>query len=189
MIEYWWPQEVGFYDNPKHNELNLIDYCYEIQAKTESGGKGWISEDTYNTADGMYQPHLDLKFKELNEWINKSVTQYIQETKIDFEFKECQSWFNIYKKGDYQEVHVHPNSILSAVYFLKSNEKCSSLIIQTPFQDQRDIRKVDGSVSTGSSIEYNPVPGRLVVFRSYMPHCVGKHQDDEDRITLAHNYE
>ena len=58
-----------------------------------------------------------------------------------------------------------------------------------PFQDQRDIRKVDGSVSPGMTIEYNPVPGRLIVFRSYMPHCVGKHQDDEDRITLAYNYQ
>ena len=113
----------------------------------------------------MYQPHLDLKFK------------------------EYQSWFNIYKKGDYQEVHVHPNSILSVVYFLKSSEKSSSLIMHPPFQDQRDIRKVDGSVSPGMTIEYNPVPGRLIVFRSYMPHCVGKHQDDEDRITLAYNYQ
>ena len=90
MIEYWWPQEIGYYDNPNHNKLNLVDYCYDIQIKTESGGNGWVSKDTYNTGDGMYQPHLDLKFKELNEWINKSVTQYIQETKIDFEFKECQ---------------------------------------------------------------------------------------------------
>ena len=189
MIEYWWPQEIGFYDNPDHNELNLVDYCYEIQNKTESGGKGWISKDTYNTGDGMYQPHLGLKFKELNEWINKSVTQYIQETKINFEFKECQSWFNIYKKGDYQEVHVHTPSILSAVYFLKSNDKCGPLIMQPPFQDQIDIRKVDGLTSTNTNIEYSPIPGRLVVFRSYMPHCVGKHQDDEDRITLAYNYQ
>lgn len=189
MIEYWWPQEVGFYDNPKHNELNLIDYCYEIQAKTESGGKGWISKETYNTSDGAYELHLDSRFKQLNDWINKSITLYIQETKIDFKPKEYQSWFNIYKKGDYQEVHVHPNSILSAVYFLKAGEKSSSLVLHPPFQDQRDISKTDGSMGTTTTIKYNPIPGRLVVFRSYLPHCVGKHQDDEDRITIAYNYQ
>ena len=189
MIEYWWPQEIGFYDNPDHNELNLVDYCYEMQSKTESGGKGWVSNDTYNTSDGAYEPHLDSKFKELNHWINKSVARYVHETKTEFKPKRYTSWFNIYKKGDYQEVHVHPNSIVSAVYFLKSNEKCSSLIMQPPFQDQRDIRKVDGSVGPNTTIEYTPVPGRLIVFRSYLPHCVGRHQDEGDRITLAYNYE
>ena len=35
MIERWWPTEIGFYDNPDHDNLDLIDYCYEIQSKTE----------------------------------------------------------------------------------------------------------------------------------------------------------
>ena len=63
------------------------------------------------------------------------------------------------------------------------------MILQPPFQDQRGIRKVEGTAAINTVIEYNPVPGRLIVFRSYMPHCVGKHQDEEDRITLAYNYE
>jgi len=189
MIEYWWPQEIGFYDNPDHNELNLVDYCYEMQSKTKSGGKEWVSNDTYNTSDGAYEPHLDSKFKELNHWINKSVALYVHETKIKFKPNRYTSWFNIYKTGDYQEVHAHANSILSAVYFLKSSDKCGPLIMQPPFQDQRDIGKVDGLVGTNTTIEYTPISGRLVVFRSYLPHCVGKHQDDEDRITIAYNYQ
>ena len=160
-----------------------------MQSKTKSGGKEWVSNDTYNTSDGAYEPHLDSKFKELNHWINKSVALYVHETKIKFKPNRYTSWFNIYKTGDYQEVHAHANSILSAVYFLKSSDKCGPLIMQPPFQDQRDIGKVDGLIGTNTTIEYTPIPGRLVVFRSYMPHCVGKHQDDEDRITLAYNYQ
>jgi uncharacterized protein (TIGR02466 family) len=189
MIEYWWPQEIGFYDNPKHKELNLVDYCYEIQNKTPTGGSQWISKDTYNTSDKMYEPQSDPKFKELNDWIQKAIALYIEETKIDFKPNKYESWFNIYKKGDYQEVHVHPNCTLSAVYFLKANDYCGPLIMHPPFQDHRDIKKVDKSNSTNSTIGYASVPGRLVVFRSYLPHCVGKHQDDEDRITLAYNYQ
>ena len=28
MMEHWWPTEIGYYDNPNHNKLNLVDYCY-----------------------------------------------------------------------------------------------------------------------------------------------------------------
>ena len=37
-------------------------------------------------------------------------------------------------------------------------------------------------------IVYKAKPGRLVVFRSFLPHCVGKHKDTEKRITLAYNF-
>ena len=188
MIEYWWPIEVGYYDNPNHNKLNLNDYCYKIQSKTESGGQGWISKETYNTSDGKFVPHKDKKFKKLNDWIMKQIDTYIEETKIVFKPKRIESWFNIYKKGDFQEMHLHHNSILSAVYFLKPNDKSSPLTFRPPFEDQRNVSKTEG-ISTNTTIRYDAVPGRLVVFRSYVPHCVGKLEDDEDRITLAYNYE
>ena len=47
MIENWWPTEIGYYDNPNHDD-NLINYCYDIRKKTKSGGENWISNETYN---------------------------------------------------------------------------------------------------------------------------------------------
>ena len=188
MIEHWWPTEVGYYDNPNHKELNLNDYCYKIQSKTESGGQDWISKETYNTSNEKFEPHKNYKFKKLNSWITKQIDNYIAETGILFKPKRHESWFNIYEKGDYQEAHVHTPSILSAVYFLKADDKSSPLIFISPFGDQSGIRKTKG-ISLNVNIEYAAVPGRLVIFRSYLPHCVGKHHGDDDRITLAYNYQ
>jgi hypothetical protein len=100
---------------------------------------------------------------------------------------KTESWFNIYKKGDYQEIHQHTNTIISAVYFLKSNQKSSSLIFRPPFIDQLDVKKTNNFCCNGN-IEYKPIPGRLIVFRSFVPHCVPQHKDNQDRITLSYNF-
>ena len=189
MIDRWWPTEIGFYDNPNHNNLDLIDYCYEIQSKTESGGKQWVSSDTYNTSNHKFKPYKDEKFKLLNDWIDEQVQIYIQETDIDYEpFKpNTGSWFNIYKTGDYQEVHQHQGNILSAVYFLKANPDFSPLLFFSNFTDMQNVYKKN-SISMNNCIRYKAVPGRLIIFRSYVPHCVEKHRDTEDRISIAYNF-
>ena len=189
MIEHWWPTEIGFYDNPDHDKLDLIDYCYEIQSKTESGGEYWISSDTYNTSTHKFSPHKDEKFKKLDDWISKQVQTYIQETDINYQYSKSftASWFNIYKTGDYQEIHQHHGNILSAVYFLKSNPDFSPILFFSNFSDMHNIGKKNG-VGVNNPIRYKAIPGRLIIFRSYVPHCVEKHKDTEDRISIAYNF-
>jgi len=187
MIEYWWPTEIGFYDNPNHKKLKLINFCYDIQKNNKSGGKGWVSNETYNTSNNVFQVHKNKKFKKLHEWILEAVKKYINQVKLKFKINETESWFNIYKKGDYQEIHHHHNTVISAVYFLKSNEKSSPLIFKPTFLDQLDLKKIN-SHCYNSNVRYKAIPGRLVVFRSFVPHCVAKHNDNQDRITLAYNF-
>jgi|TARA_R100000455_G_C6204998_1_gene74462 uncharacterized protein (TIGR02466 family) len=190
MIEHWWPTEIGFYDYQNHDKLSLVDYCYKIKSKTKSGGESWISNDTYNTSNHRFHLHKDKKFKKLNDWIIKCVRDYIVNAKLDLKIKlnETESWFNIYKKGDYQEVHQHHGFAISAVYFLKSNPNCSPLIFIPTFFDQLAIERTEGGHCNNCPVEYKAIPGRLIVFRSFLPHCVSKHKDNEERITLAYNF-
>ena len=187
MIEYWWPTEIGFYDNPNHKKLKLINFCYNIQKNNESGGKEWVSNETYNTSNNVFQIHKNKKFELLNSWIIESVNKYINDSKLDFIINGIESWFNIYKKGNYQEVHQHSNTILSAVYFLKSNKKSSPLVFRPPFIDQLDVKKIN-NFCCNCSIVYKPIPGRLIDFRGFVPHCVPQHKDNQDRITLSYNF-
>jgi len=190
MIEHWWPTEIGFYDNPNHNKLNLVDYCYKVKSKTKSGGQSWISNDTYNTSNNKFHLHKDKKFKKLNDWVLDCVHDYINDTKLrlNLRLNDTESWFNIYKEGDYQEVHHHHAFVISAVYFLKSNPKYSPLIFRPTFLDQLAVGRTEGGHCNNCNVEYKAIPGRLVVFRSFLPHCVGKHKDSEERITLAYNF-
>ena len=74
------------------------------------------------------------------------------------------------------------------MYFLKSNPKYSPLIFRPTFLDQLAVGRTEGGHCNNCNGEYKAIPGRLVVFRSFLPHCVGKHKDSEERITLAYNF-
>ena len=137
----------------------------------------------------MQQAKTEKQAKAWSARIDKQVEIYIQETDILYSpFKSSTgSWFNIYKTGDYQEVHQHHSNILSAVYFLKSNPNFSPLLFYSNFTDMQGISK-NNNVSMNTMVNYKAIPGRLIVFRSYVPHCVEKHKDTEDRISIAYNF-
>ena len=189
MIETWWPVQIGYYDNPDHFSLEdkLTKECSSIMKNTKKGGKGWISDSTYNTSNGVHEVHKNKKFDLLNKWILNQVNKYIEETSMVFKIKEMDSWFNIYKKNDFQEFHEHYNSCISCVYFLKSNKKSSRLIFKSSVSDFKNI-KYNNFVSLNAPVHYQPIPGRLIVFRSFMFHCVEKQKNNELRISLAYNF-
>ena len=78
-------------------------------------------------------------------------------------------WGNIYRKGDYTEVHSHRPSVFSCVYFLKTKWYHSPLVF------------------TDSGKKIRPKEGTFVIFPSHLDHLVPKHRYNETRITLSGN--
>tara|TARA_R110000824_G_scaffold25843_1_gene89647 strand:- start:109 stop:684 length:576 start_codon:yes stop_codon:yes gene_type:complete len=189
MIENWWPTRIGYYDNPNHSSVQdkLVKECLSIMKKTTGGGKSWISDSTYNTSDGLHEVHKNKKFSSLNKWIVGKIKEYVEETSMIFKINTMDSWFNVYKQNDFQEFHEHYNSVISCVYFLKSNNKSCDLIIKSPTTDFINI-KYKNFVGMNAPVRYKSIPGRLVVFRSYLPHCVDRQKNKDLRISLAYNF-
>ena len=78
-------------------------------------------------------------------------------------------WGNVYRKGDYTQIHHHKPSVFSFVYFLKTKWYNSSLVFSDSGQKVR------------------PKEGRYVIFSAQTFHHVPKHKFKETRITLAAN--
>ena len=190
MIENWWPTQIGSYDNPDHKILkkDLVNYCLKLKGKIKKGGEMWVSGDTFNTSDGAFDVMKDKKFEKLNNFVSNCVERYIKEIGMVFKISNSDGWFNIYEKGDYQEYHEHCGFVISAVYFLKAQENSSNLFFMPAFRDQNRINYTQPGINTQAPVFYKPVEGRLIVFRSYLPHCVGKHMLKDKRITLAYNF-
>jgi len=190
MIENWWPVQIGYYDNPDHNniEKNLVNYCLKLKKKYNKGGNFWVSTDTYNTSDNVYDLTKDEKFEKLNNFVNSCIEKFINESGIIFKVSNSNGWFNVYEKGDYQEFHDHNGYVISAVYFLKSEKNSSKLFFSAPFKDQYNINHKHLGFNINAPLFYESIPGRLVIFRSYLSHCVEKHKLKNKRITLAYNF-
>ncbi|MDB4342526.1 2OG-Fe(II) oxygenase family protein [bacterium] len=194
MIENWFPYNIGVVFNPNHSliEEKLTKRCYEVQKEySKSGGEHWISK-VYNTSTTDYKLHEDETFKELLDWVQEQVQTYSNtlEMLLNNEIyvpKIEGAWFNFYEKGDFQEYHTHP-SILSCIYYLKSDSDGARTIFTPKTYETHRIEYGSDLRPTGRCW-HKPQPGKLLIFRGFMNHCVEQKTDDKERITLAFNYD
>lgn len=182
-LEYWFPTIISYSD--WHGKCQpLIDHCYDLQKTIERGGDNWIST-VYNT-HSTHNIIDDEKFKEINDWALEQANLYSEKIGSKDKLKYQNGWFNIYKKKDFQEYHTHPGSTLSGILVLKANPKTDARTIfeSDGLENVDDLR----SEVTHKLVHYPPTPGRLILFRSSLRHCVEQSNSDTDRISLAYNF-
>ena len=98
-----------------------------------------------------------------------------------------QSWVNKSGKGESHHEHVHPNSIVSGVWYPVISEKLPP--IQFRSKNQRDV-----SLSTAKFNNFNSATfllpmkaGELILFPSNLTHSVPANQSETERISLSFN--
>ena len=190
-LDQWYPTFIGHCDYSEHKKIekDLVKECLFLSKKIKKGGKEWVSNKTYNTLNTYNIIHNN-KFEKLNSWICNRVADYSNNLKYKSNYECIGGWFNIYKKYDYQEYHDHGINSLSAVYFLKSNPKKSSKIF-FKFNINENVMEPtrDENFNPTSPVAwYYPVPGRLLIFKSTVRHCVERQEDNNIRISLAYNF-
>jgi uncharacterized protein (TIGR02466 family) len=174
-----------------HNEIEsqLVSHCLKLQQKVESGGKGWISNKTYNTSDGQYEIYYDNEFDKLSQWINGRIYAYCDETGISrTNLQNSGSWFNIYQRGDYQEKHVHPTSTISSIYILTAPKNSAKIYFSSPLNEMYHVNYNRQQQNSVPQIWCDSIPGTLIIFPSYLPHGVDSHDSDTIRISLSYNF-
>lgn len=168
-------------------------YCIDkkvehLEQIVPRGGKGWLTP-VYNTLD-TFDISKDKDFKPLVNKVSKLVQEYGRELGSYPELYISESWFNTYYKHDYQEYHIHPNSLFSAVYFLKAPKGSSSLVLQNPSHNSK-MFVTPNTVYNDNNTDVWSIPAnenKLVIFPSYISHMVPKHQVEGKRISIAFNF-
>ena len=192
ILHRYFPTNIGVDVNSNHHEVvsKAVDRCYELKKKVCSGGENWVSKSTYNTLT-KYNIFSDSSFDSINNFVIESVKNYCNQLDVDLDCldeKPTDAWFNIYQKGDYQEYHHHGGSMISVVYFLKVDEDSAKIYFKQPFIDMIEPRYKQFRDDTFQTVFYTPQPGMILIFRSYLEHCVEKHDSDSERITLSYNF-
>lgn len=97
------------------------------------------------------------------------------------------AWANVNRRGDFNKVHVHPESTWSGTYYVEtgkpSGERGAPLHLHDPCQG----RSTTFAALVAPSVYIHPKPGLMVLFPSYVPHMVFPHDDDGTRISIAFN--
>ena len=183
-IDAWFPTPIGVVGN--ENDYNLSDYCIDLMSKIDGGGKNWIGRP-YTTLGTNHNVIEDSKFLELNSWVVSTVNEFVSSCGWK-RVVPTGGWFNVYKKGDFQESHLHANHNFSCVYYLDVQENDSRIIFsRTP------LPSIDNTVVEGNPINYNvswyePSKGLLLIFKSDTMHMVEQKKTDDIRISISYNF-
>lgn len=188
-INRLFPKILGVYtfDNHKKYEKQLVFKCDNIKSKgTLEGGKNWISQSVYNT-ENTYDVNKDKEFAPITEFLRVCALDYCRELNYDGVLNHTNTFFNIYNKYDYQDWHDHPGTHLSGVYCL-SGEKGSADIHFTDFNNKLNINVKEFTTDNSTTWKEEFIPGKFLIFRSDLLHCVNRHNLDSKRYSLATNF-
>ena len=95
--------------------------------------------------------------------------------------------------GGYNAPHIHPNSLFSGVYYIKSPKNSGNLICNDPrpgVQLNMPVRKTGQQPPKHlwRECHLEPVEGRIIIFPFYLWHSVEPNQSNDTRISVSFNF-
>ena len=158
----------------------------------------WSNRDKGMIRTNIKGWHSDTNMNELPEYAKLVDMLYsAQRTIYDQEYYESEPflgnmWANINPPGGSNRAHIHPNSLWSGVYYVKAPKNSGQLKIEDPRSvalmtrpKQKDVPKPDRLLREH---HYEPKTGRLIMFPSWLNHCVDPNNSNDIRISVSFNF-
>jgi len=160
----------------------MIDKIIQLSKTLPSVGKsnsgGWQSESTAERSDLMSQIITEVDYR-----MNYVYEQYgIGKPKLN------NYWINVNPKNTFNFSHNHPHSYFSAVLYIKTPKDSGSISFERP--DMLNDYIVPSIIKPNNSVLFKVTPqaGMLLIFPSFLKHSVDINLSDEERISIAFNY-
>jgi len=171
------PVQIYKYENSIEKELKHIE---GIEWKQQVANANFKTKDSYLTK------HEQLK--DLTSFFKECIDDYCN-TIINSEQRLVitQLWGNRNPKGSKHHEHVHPNSIISGVFYLRQDPKLPPIQFS---KSNQDSMKLDPRKYNSYNAETFLLPctsGELILFPSNLRHSVPVNMGEEERISLSFN--
>ena len=191
-ISLYFPEPVLKYKFEDYESFNkdLRKYIYELQKESSSG-------QIKSNRGGWHSPNFKLTDKNSIQFkFGLKLQKYILKTFQTLEWKTENKnisinsmWAIINKKDDYNVVHTHPNSYLSAAYYVSAPKNCGRFQVESLNIAKRhfypEVLKNNELNANVAGLEVKE--GDLLIFPGYLPHKVAMNESDEDRIVISFN--
>jgi len=169
-------------DNDKLAQ-DIFNWSNQDQGVQKTNYKGW-----HSTTDMASKP----EYQHLVNEIKIMCKDVFKEEWLDREPVLGNMWANINPKDGLNQPHIHPNSLFSGVYYIKSNPQAGRLRIYDPrpgVQIVMPIRK-EGQLPKHlwRDVNLDPIPGRIIMFPAWLWHSVEPNQSNDLRISVSFNF-
>jgi len=102
-------------------------------------------------------------------------------------------WANINPPGGYNRPHIHPNSHFSGVYYIKAPQNSGEIVFNDPrsaahmIMPER-VKDVKPPSHLWREVRVIPLEGRMLMFPSWLWHCVEPNESNDIRISVSFNF-
>ena len=186
ITEAFFPTLIHAEDVELDNKLfekEIIEWSKKDEGVKKTNVNGWHSQ-TNMFEIPVFKPLVDELFKMQHE-VYKSEW-------LDRGPKLGNMWANINYSGGYNKPHIHPNSLFSGVYYVKTPPNCGRLICQDPrpgIQTCMPTRKKGQPPKhLWREIHLEPKVNRILMFPAWLWHCVEPNESNDIRISVSFNF-
>ena len=162
---------------------HIINWSQQEQGLKKTNVNGWHSQTDMQTKP-EYKPLVDQLFLAMNmiwkeEWLDKEPVL-------------GNMWANINYQGGYNRPHVHPNTLFSGVYYVKTPPNCGKLVFNDP---RPGIQTVMPTRIKGTPPKHlwrdchlDVKEGRIIIFPAWLWHSVEPNESSDIRISVSFNF-
>lgn len=176
----------------------LIAVCHKLKADEAHSGvapnaKHGLYESTFNFVE-----YPEQSVRAWADWAKDSMFAAIKHANAQYWPRGAQvsleiheSWCHITESGGYHDMHIHPGSSWSAIYYLDTGDtdaeaKNGSNRFYSPINSMWSDAGTF-YISSNNSIDINARAGMMVIFPSWIQHSALPYRGDRERIVLALN--
>jgi uncharacterized protein (TIGR02466 family) len=176
-------KDVGTPEFNAQLEQNIINWSRQDKGVQKTNVNGWHSPTDM---------HEKPEYKMLVDILYQAQQFIYKDESLDNEPFLGNMWANINPPGGYNRAHTHPNSLWSGVYYIKAPINSGHLKVEDPkpsINISRPKRK-QGQLPKHlwNEVHFEPIAGRLIMFPSWLNHCVDTNQSNDIRISVSFNF-
>ena len=190
ITEYHFPTQIYIRDLPNAVQLNqyleqqIVKWSQaDPEGKKRTNVNGWHSKTDMNKKE-EYNVLTKELFAMQDEIFAK---EHLTEKPV-----LGNMWANINYPGGYNRPHLHPNSLFSGVYWIKTPEKSGNLMLYEPRQGAQCTmpNRKEGKLppQLWREIYYEPIAGRIIMFPAWLWHEVQPNRSKDTRLSVSFNF-
>ena len=165
-------------------EREIIEWSKKDKGIRRTNMIGW-----HSTTD----MHKIPVFKPLVDELFKMQMEIYREELLTREPIIGNMWANINPPGGYNRPHIHPNSHFSGVYYIKAPQNSGEIVFNDPrsaahmIMPER-VKDIKPPSHLWREVRVIPLEGRMLMFPSWLWHCVEPNESNDIRISVSFNF-
>ncbi|MFP5520191.1 MAG: TIGR02466 family protein [Bdellovibrionia bacterium] len=191
---------VSNLESKQNKNLNsdLLDEAYKF-AELDERGQDWSSKNypggytSYGSLTNMWE--LSSTFEILKNELDKHVRKFAKSLEYDINPRDLQIvslWINIMPPQVTHSWHIHPHSVISGTYYVRTPKNCSAIKFEDPRISRfmnTPVRKKTAAPERQWHYHHSPKAGEVVLFESWMNHEVPPNPARSERVSISFNYD